>query len=640
MKFILKHLGKVIAETQLEEGKEYLVGRHKDCDFILQEETGLSRNHIKIHQSTETGNWIIESISELGGLYLEGEEVDGVEIEETSLLTLKNYVFEFVKETPKEELPQNSQQITPELNPDLENQQEEFDTSGGTKILSDTDLIYSLNVYIHGEISEHISLNEGDNWTIGRSEECDISIDYSVLTRKHLQISKKDGQFYLTDLGGANQTFLNDTELIPHKSVPLKPNDEIFISDLSIIFEVRNKAIEQMMGHLPDVVSEEPKDGENLPSVAMSKVVLEEIPPEEVTARKPSFLQPRMIIFVIVLLVLAGGGLYFKHNLEKKKNQALLEQQLKNKEYKNKLEAFYQEALTHKEQGKYQLCINQIEELHQISADGHYRDSKQILLQCHNAVELQRQKEEYLAQEEKRKQNEEQIQKIVEKCQSEFKKNIIQTEADLDDCARELLEALDPTNANISAIRMEIRERENIKRMEEEKRQSYRAFIRGKKALYNKAKKLKEKSPITETPKVIRAYDRFLKAAKNISDLKALYKQAETEKDSLQEKYDNELARLHSSCESLIKDTAFKKAYYNCREILGFKKDDEKAKEYMKMARLSLQKSFKLKYEKSMSEETFARIEEAKKIWKEILEQDIKEGIYYRKALSQLKKYK
>ena len=54
MKFILRHFGKIIKESQLEEGKEYLIGRHKDCDFVLHEDTGLSRNHIKIYQSSET----------------------------------------------------------------------------------------------------------------------------------------------------------------------------------------------------------------------------------------------------------------------------------------------------------------------------------------------------------------------------------------------------------------------------------------------------------------------------------------------------------------------------------------------------------------------------------------------------------
>ena len=78
-------------------------------------------------------------------------------------------------------------------------------------------------------------MDEGENWIVGRSEECDISIDYSVLTRKHLQISKTDGYFYVKDMGSSNKTLLNGKELEPQKNVPLKANDEISVSDLRII---------------------------------------------------------------------------------------------------------------------------------------------------------------------------------------------------------------------------------------------------------------------------------------------------------------------------------------------------------------------------------------------------------------------
>ena len=60
----------------------------------------------------------------------------------------------------------------------------------------------------------------------------------------------------------------------------------------------------------------------------------------------------------------------------------------------------------------------------------------------------------------------------------------------------------------------------------------------------------------------------------------------------------------------------------------------------MKTAKLNLQKGFKSIYEQSMLDESFSRIEKAKKLWTEILEQDIKEGYYYKKAFVQIKKYK
>ena len=98
MKFILEHFGKVVGESLLEEGREYFLGRQKDCDFILNEDPGLSRRHVKIYQSEESGNWKLELISEQGGLYLKGEEVQSFEVTEICSLTLKNYVLKFIPE--------------------------------------------------------------------------------------------------------------------------------------------------------------------------------------------------------------------------------------------------------------------------------------------------------------------------------------------------------------------------------------------------------------------------------------------------------------------------------------------------------------------------------------------------------------
>ena len=635
MKLILKYFGKIIKESQLEEGREYLMGRHEDCDFVLQKEIGLSRNHIKIYQSAETGRWIVESISEWGGLYLEGEEIESVELEESSSLTLKNYVLDFIKEEDqKEEKEEEKESIAPDENPSLKDNTKVHHNEG-TKVFSDSDLIYSLYIYIAGEFSDHVNLSEKPSWTIGRSEECDISIDYSILTRKHLQISKIHGKFYVKDMGSSNKTFLNDQELEPRKEILLRANDEISVSDLKIVFEVRNKNYEQMMNHLPALTSEDSNELATLPEMALPKVVLEDVPQEEEAISKIKFPNKKRIILLISLILL-GFGLYFQYESTQKKKQKLTEEQ-KNKEHKDKLEVFYGEALNNLEQGRYQLCIDQLEELHQFSSVGYFKDSQQILMQCQNAFESRKQKEEYLAQEKERKETEAKIKKIADQCKKQFAEKKIQTEKDLDQCAAELLGGLDPANAEISAIRMEIAEKLNLKFLEEQKRQAYRQSIQLKKALYNKAKKLHDQN---KPLKAVEAYNVFLKSARGISSLQELYKQAESEREDIQTKYNEKLNDLHSSCETLIQNKKMKEAYYDCKQILKFKNDDKKAKQYVQLAQSSIQKELKPIYEQSILNESFSKIEEAVKLWNEILEKDIKEGYYYQKALSQIKKYK
>ena len=641
MKLILKYFGTVIKEHSLKKGQEYLIGRHEECDFVLKEETGLSRKHIKIYQSDKTGNWIVESISEWGGLYLDGEEIEAIELEQSCSLALKNYVLEFIKEDNFQEKEQEREEKAEEKGDLALDLQSDTKTRGttfneGTKILADSNLIHSLYIYIFGEFSNHVRLSEGQNWIIGRAEECDISIDYSILTRKHLQISKIEEKFYVKDLGSSNKTFLNDQELEPHKEMLLRANDKISVSDLKIVFEVRNKNYEKMMSQLP-VLAEKSSGGlNNLPEMAIPKVVLEDTPPEEAgTGSKKPLLNTKRII-ILVLLAVLGIGLYFKYESEQERKKALAELQ-KNQEQENKLEVFYREALANLEQQRYQLCIDQLEELHQNSPMGYFKDSQQLLIQCQNALENQRHKEEYLAQEKAKKETEEKIKKIVDECKKQFAENKIQTEDDLNQCAAELLGGLDPANTDISTIRMEIAEKANLKMLEEQKKETYRNTIQSKRALYNKAKNIRDQN---KPLKAVAAYNVFLKSARGVSSLQELYQQAASERDEIQTKYDNELNQLYQSCEVLIHNNKMKEAYYDCKKVLTFKEDDKKAKKYVQQAQLTLQKELKPVYGQSMLDESFSRIEEAIKLWSEILEKDIEGGYYYQKAASQIQKYK
>ena len=369
--------------------------------------------------------------------------------------------------------------------------------------------------------------------------------------------------------------------------------------------------------------------------MALSKVVLEEIPEVEENITKTGGLNKKIII-ILGGLVLLGVVLYSKYESDKKKKQEQAERQ-KEKEHEDKLEVFYRDALNNLEQKRYQICIDQLEELHRFSSVGYFKDSQQIFIQCENGLKSQRQKEEYLAREETRKKTEEKIKKIAEKCKEEYSAKIIKTVEDLNLCAAELLEGLDPGNSDISAIRVEIEEQENLKLLKEQKQAEYRSFIQRKKALYNKAKKLSDQKKDLEA---IAAYSVFLKSAKGVSALTSLYEQAQSEREAIQKKYDDELTGLHQSCENLIKNKKMKRAYNDCKRVLIFKSDDKKAKEYMDIAKKTLQKEFKSLYAQSMMDESFSRIEEAKKLWNEILDRDIKEGYYYKKALSQAKKYK
>ncbi len=620
MRLIIKHLGKIIKDVQLEEGQEYFGGRQKDCDLVLEDET-LSRKHIKIYQSSESGNWIIESISEKKGLYSEGASIDSLELEDSAVVSLNNYSFEFSKDQKESEnLPVTEETKTE--SPNLTNGQETF--NGSTKILNSKDLVYSLHISIEGESSDHVPLNEGNSWILGRSENCDIYIDYNILSREHLKFLKTDNTFTVTDLGSSNGTFLNDKEMVAHKPYHLNANDLISSGDLDITFEIRNKDFENIMSNLPAINSEE----NNSPSVmAFPKIVLEESSEEE-TSQKEKFLnKKRIILFSGVGILLISLFLF-----SKKEDKKVSEKDAKKIEDSNLIKESYNLAIQFLQQEKFQFCIDELKKLHNLTE--RYLDSKQILTQCENSSENQKRYEEFLANEKKKKETEQKVKKLTEECQKQA--DTFQTVDDLYACAKPILE-LDPSNAAINSIKLKIEEKATLSQLEEDKKQKYTQMIQSKRYLYNKARKIDKKN---KPLKAIAAYKVFIKSAKGVASLASLSKKAKKEMNEIQKNYDTTLKTLYSNCEKFIQEEKMKEAYYECKAILKFRKNDPKAPEYMKIAENAIRSKLKGIYAKSVFEENLANTEEAKKLWKRILKEDIKDGHYYKKAKIFLDRYK
>src|SRR5205085_9189721 len=63
---------------------------------------------------------------------------------------------------------------------------------------------------------------------VGRSQECDIWIDSTKVSKKHAAFEKeKGGGFSLRDLGSTNGTYLNDRRLDKEERVTVKPSDSV-----------------------------------------------------------------------------------------------------------------------------------------------------------------------------------------------------------------------------------------------------------------------------------------------------------------------------------------------------------------------------------------------------------------------------
>lgn len=61
---------------------------------------------------------------------------------------------------------------------------------------------------------------------IGRSPQCDVVIPHEGMSRKHCQITYKDGDLYIEDLGSVNGVFIDGKKIEPHNPTKF----QIFLS--------------------------------------------------------------------------------------------------------------------------------------------------------------------------------------------------------------------------------------------------------------------------------------------------------------------------------------------------------------------------------------------------------------------------
>jgi len=97
---------------------------------------------------------------------------------------------------------------------------------------------------------------EKDQITIGRAKESDIVIDNIAVSRKHAEITRKEGDMYfIRDLGSSNGTFLNGAQIDVHDHA---------LSDGAVIgiakFELQVKALSKAAA--PSAKAAAPEDAE------------------------------------------------------------------------------------------------------------------------------------------------------------------------------------------------------------------------------------------------------------------------------------------------------------------------------------------------------------------------------------------
>jgi pSer/pThr/pTyr-binding forkhead associated (FHA) protein len=72
--------------------------------------------------------------------------------------------------------------------------------------------------------------------TIGRAADADIALVSAGVSRRHAEIYALEGEFWASDLGSTNPTFVNGCPLGP-SPVKLADGDRIVVGDVELVYE-------------------------------------------------------------------------------------------------------------------------------------------------------------------------------------------------------------------------------------------------------------------------------------------------------------------------------------------------------------------------------------------------------------------
>lgn len=84
--------------------------------------------------------------------------------------------------------------------------------------------------------------------TIGREIQNHFQLPLTTISRKHCQISKRDGQYFIEDLKSAHGTYLNDQKLEAGEKKPLRNGDVLRLSKATITVSITSDILKRSTG--------------------------------------------------------------------------------------------------------------------------------------------------------------------------------------------------------------------------------------------------------------------------------------------------------------------------------------------------------------------------------------------------------
>lgn len=675
----------VISDFGLSTDREYIGGRKETCDIRLQAEKGISREHFKL--KFEEGHWLLQSLSRFGEIYSLGQRVESIVLDHGQTFQIPPYEFSY------SEVVESEVSVNDGVNSDIPIISE----SDKTVIGVTQQVPYIKMLSAQGDIREMLRLEFGDVWVAGRDSSCQIIIPDQRVSRRQFEIRKINGIFTVIDMDSVNGTFLNGSVVSSTDPVPLKSGDSISVLDNTMYFELHDPNFQYRIDKI-DVPPLQAEDNflqapvenvsfdnlenisnqENLPiqieSFSENKVedqsqinipggpftgmppesdILQnsqyysfqpsEAPAEEKKSIYEKIKSNKPLLIGLIILFL-GGTYLLSEQLNAPEVPAPVNNVAKindpfsrlSPEQQKTVQELYEKAQSERIQSLNEMAKESLEKIHQILPEG-YLDSKawltEVLINEQTIIKQKADEEENKAKMEANQK----IQKIVAECEKLISPQA--TEDRIMNCLAEAI-SLDPQHPEILRIQSVVRKMVDQQQIQKQDGVKYEAQVQELQKMYNNAEKIREKGfPY----RAMKLYEIVKKS--DLPDPDQLkIKSAQKIKLILKIITDHTSKNIHSA-EKAIKEGKYKLAILDLREALLYDPENILLKEKVLKYENEIRLQSMALYQESIVDESFGYIDGnetrpgAKDKWKKIMEIDLDDGEYYRKAFVKLKKY-
>lgn len=682
--------GAQISDLNLSPDREYVGGRKESCDIRLQPEKGISREHFKL--KFEEGRWVLTSLSRFGEIFSLGQRVESTPLEHGQVFQIPPYEFTLsdVPDSASDnvnanEMPEAGEnertvigvaQQVPYIKmmssdgavremlrlevgdvwaagrdpscqiiiPDQRVSRRQFEVRKINGIYTIIDLTSVNGTFLNGSpisSTDPQPLKSGDAITV---------LDNTMYFELHdPNFQYRMERIEVPPLQMAGGTGVDDIEEIALEEIPEEeqydPNQDM------------NYPQEIDQGYYQDQLSPDGSPFTGMPADQMQGDYYnmqqgEAAPEQQGPPQKPivlawnRFKNNKPVFFSVIALFLVG--MYFLSDMlnapaTQQKNGGQQQAfnvddplaRLKPEEREN-INLWYNNAEKALRQQAFTIAKENLDNIHKLLPLG-YKDSKLYEAEALNGEQTLLTQQETERREKEQTELQTLIKATLEKCE----KSIVPetTPEGLQECLAPVT-INDPMNADAERMLMQVRKTISDRLAKEEAERVAKNQREELKAIFARAETVHE----TGFPKkAIKAYREVIDS--DLPDPDGLKDTSALRIKFIQKKLEDRNSNNIVNAELYLKDGKFKEGIMALRTALQFDPDNQTIKDKIERYSNDLRNQVKVMYQESIIDENFGYVDGsdnrpgAKDKWKKILDIDLEDGDYYRKAYIKLKRY-